>query len=331
MNPAPAPAPARRSAFTLIELLVVIAVIGILIALLLPAVQAAREAARRMSCTNHLKQLALALHNYHDTHRCFPPSIGTGDWSALARVLPYLEQGNLYQQMDFNRTYDAVTMSDGTPLASLRVDAYLCPSEKNDRVRKKNGADVHYPLNYGVNLGTWFVYDPATDTGGQGAFFPNRSLGARNFTDGMSNTLCAAEVKAYTPYYRNAALTNPALPANPNAVCGLGGQFKADSGHTEWVDGRVHQTGFTTVFAPNTAVYCAVSSDEQDVDWTNQQEGKSSTVATYAAVTARSFHPDVVNVALMDGSVKSIGDNIELDVWRALSTREGGEVASPNP
>lgn len=332
MNPTPTTTAPRRTAFTLVELLVVIAIIGILIALLLPAVQAAREAARRMSCTNNLKQINLALHNYHDTQRCFPPSFGTGAWSTHARILPYLEQGNLYGQIDFSQPYGSAVMGDGSKLAAVRVDAYLCPSEPNDRVRKKNGVNVHHPHTYGFNLGVWFVYNPSTETGGKGAFYPYHSLASRDFIDGMSNTLCAAEVKAYTPYYRNLADPSPTMPDDPSDVCSLGGpEFKTNSGHTEWVDGRGHQVGFTSVFTPNTKVLCTESGTEYDVDWTNQQEGKSPTVPTYAAVTARSFHPDVVNVALMDGSVRSISDSVELEVWRALSTRNGGEVAKLNP
>jgi hypothetical protein len=112
----------------------------------------------------------------------------------------------------------------------------------------------------------------------------------------------------------------------------LGGTFKANSGHTEWVDGRAHQIGFTTVFRPNTKVLCTNSSEEFDVDWTNWQEGKglagSSPVLTktYAAVTSRSRHGGGVLVSMMDGSVHWVEDTIDLGVWRATSTRNGGEI-----
>ena len=121
------------------------------------------------------------------------------------------------------------------------------------------------------------------------------------------------------------------MPSGPNTVCGMGGDFKSSSGHTEWVDGRGHQTGFTTVFGPNTGVICDLSGTLFDVDWTNQQEGKSDTVGTYAAVTARSYHPGVVNAAMMDGSVKSFSDSTDLTTWRAVSTRAGGELVSDLP
>jgi prepilin-type N-terminal cleavage/methylation domain-containing protein len=325
--------PLQPAAFTLVELLVVIAVIGILIALLLPAVQAAREAARRSRCSNNMKQMVLGLHNFQSANKNFPPSLSGelgGNWSAQARVLPFLEEGNLYQNIDFSVDYDSAFMPDGSRLSAQRINTYLCPSEINDRVRTSGGVKEHYPLSYGLNLGDWFVYDPATNQGGNGAFFPNRGLRPRDFQDGLSSTLCAAEVKAYNPYFRNAALVDPPQPTGPGEICTLGGTFKADSGHTEWVDGRAHQIGVTSVFTPNAEILCLKGGLEYDVDWTNQQEGKSSTVPTYAAVTARSHHPGVVNGALMDGSVRAFSATIDGAVWRALSTRDGGEVV-PNP
>ena len=156
---------------------------------------------------------------------------------------------------------------------------------------------------------------------------PYRGLAPRDFTDGLSGTICAAEVKAFRPYYRDAASASAMpIPADSSSLCGQG-NFKATSGHTEWVDGRSHQTGFTSVFTPNTEVICNNGGQDYDVDWTNQREGNSTTVVTYAAVTARSYHPDVVNVAMMDGSARAVSDLVELDIWRALSTREGEEVA----
>ncbi len=324
---------AKRSAFTLVELLVVIAIIGILIALLLPAIQAAREAARRSACVNNLKQIGLALHNFENVNKAFPPSYGGHlgtDWSAQALLLPYLEQGNLYDNIEFRQSYDSVFLPDGVRLSSHRVPVYVCPSEIRAVPRLTDGQPVHFPINYGVNLGIWFVYDPVTRRTGEGAFRPYQSTKPAEFVDGLSQTLAAAEVKAYTPYYRNAGLTPPPQDlADPATVCTLGGDFKTDSGHTEWVDGRAHQTGITAMFPPNTRVLCTLGGVAYDVDWNNQQEGKSATVPTYAAVTARSYHPGVVNTLLMDGSVRNVSNNVELGVWRAMATRAGNEVVSP--
>ena len=252
----------KKQGFTLIELLVVIAIIGILVALLLPAVQAAREAARRMSCGNNLKQMGLALHNYHDTYQAFPPAglypIGaTGkDWSAQARLLPYIEQGNLQDLINWGLPYD----QQGN-VARMKVSVFLCPSEINNRMRSdpqpSDASFSHYPINYGINLGTWFIYNPTNRQAGNGLVCPNQPTSMASILDGTSNTLAFAEVKAFTPYFRDGG--NPGgvgapPPASPAAIAGMGGSFKTDSGHTEWVDARVHQTGVTATFAPGTLV-----------------------------------------------------------------------------
>ena len=326
--------------FTLVELLVVIAIIGILVSLLLPAVQAAREAARRISCVNNLKQLGIAMHNYADANKVFPPSFcwnGTagdvgGNWSAQARVLPFLEEVNLAEAIDFKRKYTDVMVEGGSgtiPISAFRVASYLCASEWRDEVRLKNGNPYHYPLNYGVNLGDWLVFDPGTNEGGRGSFHPNSRMRPGMIQDGLSNTLMAAEVKAYTPYIRNGGGAPAAPPADPAQICSLPiGEFKKSSGHTEWVDGRAHQTGFTAVFPPNTGVLCDQSGQIYDVDWTSYREGQSATEPTYSVVTARSHHPGVVNAAKMDSSVMTVSDDIAADVWRALSTRNGHELIS---
>ena len=331
-----------RCAFTLVELLVVIAVIGVLVALLLPAVQAAREAARRSSCGNNLKQMGLAVQNFESTYQVFPSSLrpslpnasGQYDgWSAQGQILPYLEQGNLFDKIDFNLSYTAqapiVIGGVSQALTAIRVAPYQYPSEVNSRVRlNASGVPEHHPLNYAANLGTWFVFNPQTRQGGRGAFVPYNAQPLSAITDGLSNTLGFGEVKAYNAYYRNAA--NPALNQplpTPAAVCSLGGEFKTNSGHTEWVDGRTHQSGFTTTFAPNTKVICNVGGTNYDVDWNNQQEGKSTSVPTFAAVTSRSYHPGGVMTVFMDGSVHFIPQTIDLTTWQALSTRDGGEPA----
>src|SRR3990172_90584 len=276
--------------FTLVELLVVIAIIGILIALLLPAVQAAREAARRMSCQNNLKQLALAVHAYMDGNGVFPPSFciapGTflsgnnGSWSIHGRILPHLEQGGAFDRVRLDVAWDA-QLATGVPM--LRVPVFLCPSEVNDTVRTKDGAPYIYPHTYGFNFGTWLAYDPTGAREPDGAFYVNSRMRPQDFTDGLSHTLCAAEVKAFTPYSRNTADPGPVPPSEPSAVAGLaaGGQLKLgpttndNSGHTEWCDGRVHHSGFTTVFTPNTVVPFHSNGLDYDIDYNSLQDGKS--------------------------------------------------------
>jgi len=325
-----------RHGFTLVEMLVVIAIIGVLIALLLPAVQSAREAARRAACSSNLRQIGLAMQNFETSRGYFPPSrFGTGGWSAQALITPYLEQDALYEKMDFNQSYKAISIN-GKPLSAHRVPVYLCPSEPQTQVRV-DGVNQYIPINYANNQGTWLVWDPAGNggkgAGGDGVFHPLRGTTVHQIGDGLSNTICAAEVKTYSPYYRNSGTPSPeTMPGSVSEICTLGtAEFKPDSGHTEWTDGRVHQTGFTTVFAPNTDVPC---NGHEAVDFNSWQEGKTpnpSNHKSYGAVTARSHHPGMVQVVMMEASVRSISNDIELVTWRALSTRNGKESLSPVP
>lgn len=332
----------NRSAFTLVELLVVISIIGILIALLLPAVQAAREAARRTACGNNLRQLGLATTNFQSGFNVFPPSrtwdmvVGDsgGSWSAQARILPFLEETVDYRYINFSQSDDSVLGPDGNPLQTQRIPPLMCPSEQNDTMcLSSTGTPSSYPMNYGANLGTWFVYNPVSNSGGNGSFYPNAALTPPQFTDGLSHTLMFAEVKAFTPYLSKAALaTVPAMPTNPSTIGSLGGTpkmgatFQSDTGHVEWGDGRGAQTGFTTTFAPNTQVPYTYNGQQFDIDFINESEGTSATIPSFSCITARSYHVGSVNVTFMDGSVHTISDQINLQVWQALSTRNGGET-----
>ena len=316
----------KKNGFTLIELLVVIAIIAVLIGLLLPAVQKVREAAARLKCQNNLKQWGLALHNHEGATGHYPalgdyPFAATADrWSVSARLLPYVEQENLQKLIDFSNAY-ATTPA----VTQVRVPILLCPSEVNDRPRP-DGALTHYPLNYGVNAGTWMVWNPSTRQTGDGAFGVNSRFRPTDIGDGLSNTLGMAEVKAYTPYLRDGNAAPAARPTDPAAVAGYGGGFKTDSGHTEWVDARVHQSGVTTTFPPNTKVPYSAGGVSYDIDFNSSREGKTVDRITYAAVTSRSYHTGGVNVLLMDGSVRFVSNGIGGPTWLGLGTRNGGEV-----
>lgn len=324
----------RRRGFTLIELLVVIAIIAVLVALLLPAVQQTREAARRAQCRGNLKQIGVALQNYQETTTRFPPvsvlsaTTTLDPYSAQARLLPFIDGASIADQIDWNIT----TGIAGSPAAAkTRVPVYICPSEINDRPRVTTTLE-HYPGNYSFNHGTWFIFDPVTRTVGDGAFGPNQAFAPRDFTDGMSNTLAAAETKAHQPNWRDSGAPSSlgALPpADPFALAALfGGPFDS-TGHTAWIAGDVHQTGFTTTFEPNRKYLTYVSGGvEYQVDLTSTRAGRSATAPAYASVTSRSYHAQSVNVLMMDGSVRSVGDMISLTLWRALGTRGGNEEAS---
>jgi prepilin-type processing-associated H-X9-DG protein len=329
-------------------LLVVIAIIAILIGLLLPAVQKVRGAAARVGCQNNLHQIGLALHNYLDANTTLPPNglftyygssiVQTSPWSAASRLLPFIEQENLFRGIDFSTPY-------GTQPAvtSKRIGTYICPSEVND---KGSGTDPVYgnknwTINYAVNLGTWAVLTrkAAGMRTGDGAFSPNRGYSYRDFTDGLSNTLAFAEVKGYTTRVSGnpntvTFATAPLPPSSPDGLTasppfGLAGLSLAafdatKQTHVEWVDGKVHETGFTTVFPPNTVVRYSSGGTIYDVDFITATEANLGD--TYAAVTSRSYHAGGVNVLLMDGSVRFVNSGVNQFVWRALGTRNGGEV-----
>lgn len=341
----------RRTAFTLIELLVVIAIIAVLIGLLLPAVQKVRESAARTQCMNNLRQLGIAMHSYIDAKKTLPPNgmytyngsavVGKSLWSGMARILPYVDQETLYRNLDLSIPY-----SLQPAITSKRIEVLMCPNETND---KGNGTDPvygnkHWPLNYALNMGTWAVL---TDKAGgmnlsDGAFCHNFGNKTSSFSDGMSNTIGISEVKAFTKRVigtPNNVVFPPASPPPPpsspagvsaSPPFGLTGLSLAafdptkNFTHVEWVDGKVHETGFTTVFTPNTYVPYTSAGMTYDVDFISATE--SNLGDTFAAVTARSAHMKIVHVLFMDGAVRPVSNAVSQDTWRALGTRAGGDV-----
>ncbi len=297
-----------RSGFTLVELLVVIAIIGILVGLLLPAVQAAREAARRMQCSNNLKQIGLALHNYHGTHGRFPfANGGTGNkFSGVSQLLPFFEQANLYNQIDFSRN---ITDSFNAPARLTELSGLRCPSDIQNTQPTAGGA-VNYCPNKGASL-RW--QDPKAD----GVLFSQSAIRFRDITDGTSftaaysermigdgsNGLSSPQVDTYLSSGNPESQDEAVQMCNAVDVTDLANQFPQFMG-APWIDGK---HAYQHISPPN-ARSCGFQP------------------AAKATMTATSRHVGGVTVLMCDGSVRFTSATIDLYLWRAVGTREGGEI-----
>jgi prepilin-type N-terminal cleavage/methylation domain-containing protein/prepilin-type processing-associated H-X9-DG protein len=334
----------RRTAFTLVELLVVLAVIGVLVALLLPAIQAAREAARRTQCANHLKQLGLATHNYELMLRGLPPaalvarqpngSIRTGYLGPHARILPFLEQNNVFSSIDIDTFYGDTFNREAVGRV---IAGFLCPSEVRRELLDHAQFGRIGGVNYGFCMGDWFVWNglDQPDVPTRSAIGTNMSRRWSDFTDGLSNTLLMAEVKNWQVTIRDcgsfSVINNPhQIPppdAEPLVICPeyqAGGCQVHRWGHTQWVEISVQHNGFTTAWPPNRVTPGGAGLQEPDVDMVSRRERLGG--PTFAAVNARSYHPGGVHALFADGAVRFIADSIDGTVWRAMGTVAGGEV-----
>lgn len=336
----------KKKGFTLVELLVVIAIIGVLIALLLPAVQAAREAARRAQCTNNLKQLALALHNHHDTHQHFPPLRDVnrarssrrlhGRTSGFVSLLPYIELENSYDRI---RQENNRAPWNNRAIWTLDFDGFKCPSSvPPNRIQN---VQTGY-RNYMMNMGDWHRNNNGQMEITRGFFQRNRNLdsNALNFasiTDGSSNTIAFSEriamSQAAQPMQGGFGIMQSGIGSTP-AECAatvVNNEYLAPGGQIEnarWNDGRVSFSGFWTILPPNTA---SCTDQGGNIHDGNTIPGASS------------LHPTGVLVAMGDGSSRFIAETIDAGnqnanwdqnqsgqsvygAWGALGSRNGGET-----
>jgi prepilin-type N-terminal cleavage/methylation domain-containing protein/prepilin-type processing-associated H-X9-DG protein len=350
-----------RRGFTLIELLVVIAIIAVLIALLLPAVQAAREAARRAQCVNNLKQIGLALHNYHQTANSLPYGDGPWwiEWSAHSMLLPYLEQGPIYNSINFYNPQDVGSTQNWNinhPINSsgayAKLAAFLCPSDL-DRLTDPDGHN-----NYMANSGSApnSLYNGSGSPTGSGAtgpaagpfIFSAVSLGGgsvvnfANVTDGLSNTAAFSErVKAIGSNFGPGTAPFDTLkptasisvgPAVPNSQEGLALPYyqvcikspptptAAGEDMARRGDNNISGAMWTSG-QPALTRYVHVMPPNT---WTCRQPG----LGLQMSHVASSRHPGIVNVLMCDGSVKAIKQTVNINAWWALGTRAGSEVLS---
>jgi prepilin-type N-terminal cleavage/methylation domain-containing protein/prepilin-type processing-associated H-X9-DG protein len=309
--------PRRRSAFTLIELLVVIAIIAILIGLLLPAVQKVREAAARMSCQNNLKQIGLALHNYHSTYQKLPPGSNTSGFTVVALLLPYIEQDNVYKQINLSASPDDPTANGvpyGTPIKML-----ICPSDPFNAI-PTGMAGNNYFANYGTNINFF-----GNSSVANGVFaLRDGGIPLLGITDGTSNTAAFSELKkgdfnnatySSADWINVSAVGLPATADDAYSICqGVNPQdlsYQCFSSGGEWLSDDSTGTAYTHAVPPNTT----------NCVWLAN--------LTFA-VTASSAHTNGVNLLLCDGSVHFVANSVSLTTWRALGTRQGGEVFSPD-
>jgi prepilin-type N-terminal cleavage/methylation domain-containing protein/prepilin-type processing-associated H-X9-DG protein len=307
----------RRAAFTLVELLVVIAIIGVLVALLLPAVQAAREASRRSQCSNNLRQLAIAMHNYHDVQLAFPINyrpVAGGTYSWMQAILPFIEQANLYQQITIGGT---VSLANNTQVANTPIKTFRCPSDGLTRNGMMNnasdGGGTKAVTNYKASCGaawTWVIVNL------DNARWPN---------DNPPNALLHCDGLLCSNSYSSPATLPADLMKNMTRFStitdGTSNSFAIGEAIPAW-------SQWCWWYNQNAAVAtCGIPLNyRRGIDKLDQFA--SSWQRNYSFY---SLHPAGANFAMCDASVRFVPDNISTVTYRALATVEAGETIADSP
>jgi prepilin-type N-terminal cleavage/methylation domain-containing protein len=342
--------------FSLIELLVVIATVGVLIALLLPAVQGAREAARRMHCKSNLRQLGLALHNYHDANGCFPPAAQGGfayvyfNFTGYSMMLPYIEQSSQYDQFNFNVSdwagvpYFGWSKAENTTSYTTRPAVFLCPSNRS-------GADAPF-VNFSSGRELWRVDAPGvTDylfSGGatksatpiygdarkRGVFGFDSKTKIAEIVDGTARTILMGESAGGNAANRTYAATGA---YGPNRICVRLDDLTASSGYNLSYDNLMYMAyGRRRLTGPNSATIgglLAMTVDMEGYPYALNDCGYGSTTDAFGPPgnqqlpNFRSVHAGLGHFLMADGGVQTTTDRVDLTVYMAASTIAGGETA----
>jgi len=351
----------HRQAFTLVELLVVIAIIGILAGLLLPAIQHAREAARRMKCSSNIRQLALAIHNYEVTYKRIPGfyahgASNAGNYSIQSRLLPFVEQFNLVQTIEYDKPL-TVGCCPGTltpfveKTARTSLGLFRCPSDPTIDIFQvttlsgRGPINLYAGLNYHMNVGTGVgtLYDSRWET--DGLAWVNSDIGLNAILDGTSNTVAFSESVLGLPNTvviaprnrteRRKSMINVACVWRSTTIPPLSPGLA--NGYLAPED--------PALFEAMTIAISRGWSGQRGAGWISGREYYTGyhhyhtpnslvpdmQTCGYGLLGARSEHVGMVNAAMADGSVQTISDGIERSIWRGLGTRSGGEslVAVP--
>jgi prepilin-type N-terminal cleavage/methylation domain-containing protein len=333
--------PPSRRGFSLLELSTVLAILILLVSMLLPAVQAAREANRRQSCASHLQQIGVALMLFEQHHQRLPSaflpiaSVAHGSppasstaanqivegWSPQAQLLPFLDQAVLADRIDYQRPMEEPRDISGQPtkLSTIRLQVLSCPSSSLGSLSQ---ATTHYAYSAGLAL----IQDREHPTRSSGAFLAGpRGTTIDQITDGKGETLAFAEVQPGLAWMMHGNFPNPPPPKALDDFCAWLGKLQPQDSHRRWFDGRVVQSGSTGHLGAM-PLLCNATIHLPPICWTSDQEGSPLWRQLYAAVPPNSNHPGVLMALFWDGSVRSLSQTIGKPIYQAISDVRDGTM-----